>query len=73
MSEQISAGLNLVLYGMGTVFVFLIVLVLATIAMSALVGLTTPDTPASSPEESEDPLLIAAISAAVKKFRQRRN
>lgn len=73
MSEQITAGLNLVLYGMGTVFVFLMVLVLATIAMSALVGLTTPDTPTSSPEESEDPLLIAAISAAVKKFRQGRN
>lgn len=73
MSELITAGLNLVFYGMGTVFVFLTVLVMVTMAMSALVRLSTRGSSPSDIQASEDPLLIAAVAAAVRKFRQSRN
>jgi oxaloacetate decarboxylase gamma subunit len=67
MSELLSQGLNLALYGMGTVFVFLTLLVGATILMSSLVAV-----PPESPEELEiDPGVFAAIGAAVRLYRSR--
>ena len=63
---MITDGLNLMLYGMGTVFVFLTLLVFATTAMSSLVNRFAPE-----PVETEQPAalpnarLVAVIEAAV--------
>lgn len=52
------------LYGMGTVFVFLIVLVGATALMTRLVLRWAPE------PNKEDPTLVAAITAAVHRYRR---
>ncbi len=71
MSDLMSRAVDLVLYGMGTVFIFLTVLVGVTMLMSYLVqkGLG-PVEPVIA--DSIDPLILAAITAAVKQFRQDR-
>ncbi|MBO6657181.1 MAG: OadG family protein [Pseudomonadales bacterium] len=70
MSPLVSEGLNLALYGMGTVFVFLTVLVFATMLMSWLVLKTAP---ASEPERSDtsNSKKMAAISAAIHAHRSK--
>lgn len=73
MSELIAAGLDLVIYGMGTVFVFLTVLVLVTMAMSALVQLSIrlgTNGDEMDGDVSSDTVLMAAVTAAVKSFRK---
>ena len=68
-------GLDLMLYGMGTVFVFLTVLVFATRAMSALVGRFEPEpAPVATqpPAAAADEQLLAVISAAIHAHRQSR-
>ena len=69
-------GLDLMLYGMGTVFVFLTVLVFATRAMSALVGRFEPEPApvAAQPPRAAaaDEQLLAVISAAIHAHRQSR-
>ena len=76
MPELVSQALDLVLYGMGSVFIFLTVLVGVTMLMSTLIGTdigTDPGTNESGiPSGSMDPKLLAAISAAVKRHRQDR-
>lgn len=76
-SEIIHQGLNLMLYGMGAVFVFLALLVVATTAMSKLVQNLTP-APESAPVSSaprataasfNDPKVIAIIEEAIAKHR----
>lgn len=70
MTPLLSEGLNLALYGMGTVFVFLTMLVFATTFMSWLVAKTTP------PEVRENgigPRKLAAITAAVHQHRNRKD
>ena len=64
LSPLVSEGLNLALYGMGTVFVFLTVLVFATMLMSWLVLKTVR---ASEPEKSDtsNSKKMAAIAAAI--------
>ncbi len=62
--DVLSAGVELMLVGMGTVFVFLTLLVVATTAMSAAIQRFLP-ADAASPEE------LAAITAAVHQHRQR--
>lgn len=72
-------GVDLMLYGMSTVFVFLALLVLAMTAMSFLVarvdartGTGSDRTPA--PAEGElDGAVLAAITAALHQHRHRRN
>ena len=70
-------GAELMLYGMGTVFVFLTLLVFLTSAMSALLGrFAKPEpaviAPAAKPAvATDDKQLIAAISAAIHKHRSR--
>jgi oxaloacetate decarboxylase (Na+ extruding) subunit gamma len=71
-------GLELMLYGMGTVVVFLALLVLATSAMSRLINRYFPE-PAPAPAArapdrgvEQDPQLLAAISVAIHKYRSRR-
>jgi len=74
MSPLVSQALDLVFYGMGTVFVFLTVLVGMTMLMSRVVRATN-----SGPSGGElvphkeganlDPKLVAVITAAVKRHR----
>ncbi|MBO6556821.1 MAG: OadG family protein [Pseudomonadales bacterium] len=70
MSPLVSEGLSLALYGMGTVFVFLTVLVFATMLMSWLVLKTVP---ASEPERSDtsNSKKMAAITAAIHAHRSK--
>ena len=57
-------GLELLLAGLGTVFVFLTTLVLATSGMSRMVRHLQTEPPEATPEE------IAAISAAIAQHRR---
>ena len=82
MQEDLLAeGLELMLFGMGTVFVFLAVLVVVTTLMSAIVQRFFPDAPqptlAITPRPapvaaSNDEQLLAVITAAVHKYRSRK-
>ena len=69
-------GLNLMLYGMGTVFVFLALLVVCTNVMSALVLRFYPEALVEpSPVKSQkvhDPRIIAVIEAAIAEHRKSR-
>lgn len=66
----LSQGLELMLIGMGTVFIFLTLLVFATKAMSALALRLQPDAVAPTPDTlaasaENDPAVVAAIAAAL--------
>ena len=69
-SSLIGQGLALMLVGMGTVFVFLTLLVATMSAMSAAVARFTPPAPPLGQPASEDPAVIAAIAAAVELHRR---
>ncbi len=64
-STLIEEGLALMLVGMGTVFVFLTLLVASMSAMSAAVARFAPPTLPPGQSSSEDPAVVAAIVAAV--------
>jgi oxaloacetate decarboxylase gamma subunit len=70
----IDQGLSLMLYGMGTVFVFLTLLVFATMLMSRLTGYFSPQqseqTTAGTPPSSPSPQVLEAIRLAIAKHRQ---
>ncbi len=82
MSELITAGFNLALYGMGFVFIFLILLVIVTTFMSTLVqrympapapvvprrstGKKTARGPSANADQGK---LVAVISAAIRQHR----
>lgn len=78
-SELISEGINLMLFGMGFVFVFLTLLVIVTGFMSSTVNklvkpapeVTNKPAPVSAPAAGNDEL-IAVMTAAVHKFRSGR-
>ena len=71
MTESpIIQGLELMVAGMGTVFVFLTVLVFATAGMSTLVRRFTPTPTVEEAGVSDDE--VAAITAAVARFRKAR-
>ena len=65
-NELIAGGVELMLVGMGTVFVFLTTLVGATTLMSAFVARRAPHYPADNGPNDEE---IAAISAAIARHR----
>lgn len=68
-----ASGLELMLFGMGTVLLFLTLLVLATQLMSALVDRYFAEPAAPEPAASAtgiEPLTLAIISAAVHHHRQ---
>ncbi|WP_427030100.1 OadG family protein [Halomonas sp. H2] len=76
-SELIQEGLSLMAFGMGFVFVFLMILVFAMTGMSRLVMRFVPapvkeeaSRQAPPPVRSEDDVM-AAISMAVHRYRQR--
>lgn len=71
MSPLVSEGLTLALYGMGTVFVFLTLLVLATMTMSWLVAQQETAVTAALPADSADARTMAAITAAIHRHRNR--
>lgn len=72
-------GIDLMLFGMGTVFLFLTLLVIATAIMSAIIRRYFPDAvllqkmvpsaPESSTTPANDPKLIAIIQAAIDQHR----
>jgi oxaloacetate decarboxylase gamma subunit len=70
-------GVELMLFGMGTVFVFLAVLIVATTFMSFLIQRFFPAKPLVLPQaanratSTNDDQLVAVISAAIHKFRSR--
>ncbi len=75
--DILERGLDLMLYGMGTVIVFLTLLVIATILMSAGIRRFLPEpakpTPApAAPQGAADPKLQAIIKAAIEQHRARR-
>ena len=70
---MIEQGLELVLFGMGTVFVFLTMLVFVTGLMSTLVLKFSAPIPESSKTVTgtrSDSALMAAAVAAVKRYRE---
>ncbi len=80
-ADLMTQGLELMLYGMGTVVVFLSALVVATSAMSVLIERFFPEAPAqplasARPRQSaptaDDSELVAVISAAIQRHRRRR-
>lgn len=79
MTELMTSGIELMMVGMGLVFLFLAMLVLAINLMSALVQRYFPDAPpvtstARAPFSAEAGVeggVIAAISAAVHQYRTR--
>ena len=66
-NSLIIEGLTLMLVGMGTVFVFLTVLVAATTLMSRLVMRFQPGAAAGGDSDEE----IAAIAAAIAAYRRK--
>ena len=78
MDSLLNQGLELAMFGMGTVFVFLALLIAATKTMSALVLKFQPalaDGVAAAATQSnlipEDGQLVAVISAAIMRHRNK--
>ncbi len=73
MTELINSGVELMLAGMGIVYLFLIMLVFAINGMSAIVQRFFPDRSAAlkALPQNIDKATIAAITAAVHEYRQK--
>jgi oxaloacetate decarboxylase gamma subunit len=73
MNEMMSSGIELMLMGMGSVFLFLALLVFAIKTMAAIIARYFPDPTIelAMPKKDTDPLVIAAISAAVHQYRSK--
>lgn len=78
MENLLSEGLNLMVFGMGFVFVFLTLLIFSTVGMSKLVGKYFPEAPPQPKARKAAPAaaaannndeLIAVMTAAVHKYR----
>jgi oxaloacetate decarboxylase gamma subunit len=80
VSDLLLDGANLMLLGMGSVFVFLTLLVLALNLMSRLANLLSKEEPLTLPTSAagisgpgvEGDELIAVISAAISRYRSRK-
>ncbi len=82
MNDIVAEGLSLLVFGMGFVLVFLTLLVIATSTMSRIMMRIEPaPTPASikpnqgtaSASQPNDQVLVAVMSAAIKKYRADRH
>ncbi|WP_446811075.1 OadG family protein [Methylomonas sp. 2BW1-5-20] len=77
MNEMLSSGIELMLLGMGMVYAFLAMLIVAINVMSKLVRRYFPEIPAKYPEQpivaGNDKAVIAAITAAVHQYRKKHN
>jgi len=73
MNELVSSGIELMLIGMGMVFAFLAMLIVAIKTMSSLVLRFFPEMPGghSGTHHGDDLGTIAAISAAVHQYRKK--
>ncbi|WP_439102190.1 OadG family protein [Congregibacter sp.] len=79
-SHLLSQGIELMMYGMGTVVVFLTLLVFASRLMSLIIQRFFPEPPVVVPQRvstaagelAPTPEVLAAISAAVHQHRRRR-
>ncbi len=73
MAELIGDGVELMIVGMGIVFLFLALLVVAINVMSALVQRFFPDAPRAVKvvKIETDKATVAAISAAVHQYRSK--
>jgi oxaloacetate decarboxylase gamma subunit len=74
MNELLSTGIEVMLLGMGIVYSFLAMLVLAIKVMSSLVTRYFPEIPGAhfaSGQAGDDPGTIAAITAAVHQYRKK--
>ena len=81
MGDLLAEGFNLMLIGMGAVFVFLVLLILATTLMSSLVArflpAPEPELPLITNQQAQpsapvsDKPLLAVIAAAVHRHRMR--
>jgi len=71
-ADLLGQGLQLMLVGMGTVFVFLSALVLATTLMSRLVIRLEGEPPSEPPPGAGEAEEVAAIGAAIAAHRRRR-
>jgi len=77
-NDLMQQGIELMLYGMGTVFTFLALLIVATTLMSAVITRffkpePLPIKPISGPvAANNDEQLIAVIGAAIHKYRSSR-
>ncbi|MGR9098955.1 MAG: OadG family protein [Gammaproteobacteria bacterium] len=74
MTESLKAGIELMLAGMGIVFLFLALLVIAVNVMSSLIQrylaqVEKQKPPSTAPAEEIDRKLVAAIGAAVSRYR----
>ncbi len=69
--DPLALGLELLLVGMGTVFLFLTLLVLATSGMSALAQRLVPAAPVEEAGDGPSAEELAAISAALHQHRRR--
>ena len=72
MPELMSQGLDLALYGMGTVFFFLTLLVFATMAMSALLSSAEVHQIERENGSEQDARIFAVITAAIQRYREGR-
>ena len=73
-ANLIDQGVELMLFGMGTVIVFLSLLVVVTSTMSALVQRYLPEPPPPEPGSNQpvaDATLLAVITAAIHQHRSR--
>ena len=75
MTEQIRSGIELMFAGMGIVFVFLTMLVLAINLMSELVQRYFPEASIKTRTQSKgvDKATVAAIATAVHQYRNKHN
>ncbi len=75
VSDLLLQGVNLMFLGMGIVFTFLAILVVALTGMSRLAaslsGPEAPPTAASGGTGTDDTELIAVITAAINRFRSK--
>lgn len=69
-SSLLAQGVTLLVTGMTTVIVFLTLLVIMTRFMSALVRRFLPEPPPESTHPSDDPTLVAVITAAIQQYRR---
>jgi oxaloacetate decarboxylase gamma subunit len=74
--QLLSEALTLMVLGMGTVYVFLILLVYLTASMSLLIKKFAPlqpsgQKPSGAAVQSEDPTLLAVITAAIHAHRNK--
>jgi len=78
ITEMLMEGVNLMLIGMGSVFIFLSILIVAMFGMSRIAAAinsrqpqAAPSSTPAAPKAGDDEELVAVISAAISRFRSK--